>query len=173
MEGLKARRVAGATLQLSRDGPRADIAPARLQSHRRPAPRRLRTPQKRRPGPRGEPSRLSGGRLGGADEPGAVAAIRRRVEALGLADLSRVERIDWFSFQKNLVIELPGASARIVYIVAHYDKTGVNSLGLASSPNCVTQGVSDEALIDEVFEAADQLKAPLNKGALPPFAKTA
>jgi hypothetical protein len=104
---------------------------------------------------------------------GRFAAVRRRAEALGLAGLSRVEPIDWFGFQKNLVIELPGASARIVYIVAHYDKTGVNSLGLASSPNCVTQGVSDEALIDEVFEAADQLKAPLNKGALPPFAKTA
>jgi hypothetical protein len=192
---------------------------------------------------------------------GRFAAVRRRAEALGLAGLSRVEPIDWFGFQKNLVIELPGASDRIVYIVAHYDKTDINPLkvlslflnglldnlidftffsegaadnatgvavalelastlkrvrptyttrvliagseesglrgsrahvarlsraekqavalainidtvGLASSPNCVTQGVSDEALIDEVLKAADHLKAPLEEGPLPPFVET-
>ncbi len=192
---------------------------------------------------------------------GRFAALRRRADALGLAGLSRVESIDWFSFQKNLVIELPGASDRIVYIVAHYDKADANPLkilslllngvlddlidftflsdgaadnatgvavalelastlkrlgptyttrvllagseesglrgsrahvarltpaekealvltinidtvGLASSPNCVTEDVSDEALIDEVLKAAERLKAPLDEGPLPPFVET-
>jgi hypothetical protein len=188
-------------------------------------------------------------------------AIRRRADALGLAEYSRIETIDWFGFQKNLVIELPGATDRIVYIVAHYDKADANPLkvlslllngilddliaftflsdgaadnatgvavaleiastlkgldppyttrvllagseesglrgsrahvarlspeekkeialainidtvGLASSPNCVTQDASDAALIDDVLAAAKRLEVPLDEDALPLFAET-
>lgn len=44
----------------------------------------------------------------------------------------RSEWIDWFSLQRNLVIELPGAGDEIVYVVAHYDRTDINPLKFAS-----------------------------------------
>ncbi len=63
---------------------------------------------------------------------GRRRAIEQRATALGLADPLRTEWIDPFSAQKNVVIELPGSGEGLVYVVAHYDKTDVNPLKLAS-----------------------------------------
>lgn len=70
-------------------------------------------------------------------------AVRDRAEALGLGPLARVEPIDWWTLQKNLLIEIPGATDRIIYITAHYDKTDANPLKLLS---LVLNGLPDEAV---------------------------
>jgi hypothetical protein len=53
---------------------------------------------------------------------GRFAEVRRRAEQLELGSLARSEWIDWFSVQRNLMIELPGRSPQLIYVVAHYDK---------------------------------------------------
>ena len=53
------------------------------------------------------------------------------------------EWIDWFSLQDNLVIELPGQTKRLVYLVAHLDKTDLNPLKLAS---VLVNGALDEPI---------------------------
>lgn len=74
---------------------------------------------------------------------GRLSAVRERAGALGLAGRTRVEWIDWFSLQRNVVIELPGSrpGAGVVYVTAHYDKTDLNPLKLVS---LLTNGLIDE-----------------------------
>ncbi|HVY61659.1 MAG TPA: M28 family peptidase, partial [Planctomycetota bacterium] len=74
-------------------------------------------------------------------------AVERRAEELGLAKYVRVEWIDWWTPQKNVVIEIPGRAsgssstagsgrpeaaaagatetAGIVFVIAHYDKIDI------------------------------------------------
>jgi hypothetical protein len=72
---------------------------------------------------------------------GRQGAVRERAAVLGLGPTMRTEWIDWFSFQRNVVIELPGRSERTIYVVAHYDKTDVNPFKLASM---LVNGLLDE-----------------------------
>jgi len=70
-----------------------------------------------------------------ADAPtnlGRRKAAIRRAEDMGLA--TDTEWIDWFSTQKNVVIDLPGVDPNgdIVYLVAHYDKVDTNLLSVIS-----------------------------------------
>ncbi len=53
------------------------------------------------------------------------------------------EPIDWFSMQENLVIELPGQSKRLIYLVAHVDKTDMNPLKVLS---VLLNGALDEPI---------------------------
>jgi hypothetical protein len=62
---------------------------------------------------------------------GRRKALMRRADDLSLA--TDTEWIDWFSTQKNVLIELPGApEGDIVYVVAHYDKVDLNLLSAVS-----------------------------------------
>src|SRR5262245_24971885 len=63
---------------------------------------------------------------------GRYRALEQRVAELGLADRARSEWIDWFSLQRNLLVEIPGDSERIVYVVAHYDKIDATPLTTVS-----------------------------------------
>jgi hypothetical protein len=63
---------------------------------------------------------------------GRYEALELRVEELGLAERARSEWIDWFSVQRNLLVEIPGSSPRIVYVVAHYDKVDASPLSTVS-----------------------------------------
>jgi hypothetical protein len=63
---------------------------------------------------------------------GRLGAVRERTRQLGLADRTRSEWIDWFSLQQNVMVELPGTSAKTIYVVAHYDKVDINPLSVAS-----------------------------------------
>jgi hypothetical protein len=74
---------------------------------------------------------------------GRFAAVRRRARALGLAERMHSEWIDWFSLQRNVVIEVPGTDgdAGVVYVVAHHDKTDLNPFKFAS---LLTNGLIDE-----------------------------
>jgi hypothetical protein len=56
-----------------------------------------------------------------------------RAREFGLERSLRTEWIDWFSFQSNVIIDLPGRSPDLIYIVAHYDKTDMNPVRLAST----------------------------------------
>lgn len=56
---------------------------------------------------------------------GRRRAIEGRADALGLGAHRRSEWIDWWSLQRNVVIELPGRDDGLVYVVAHYDKTDI------------------------------------------------
>ncbi len=51
---------------------------------------------------------------------GRLSALRKRAAELRLE--SRTEWIDWFSLQRNVVIEVPSGTDRIVHLIAHYDK---------------------------------------------------
>ena len=53
------------------------------------------------------------------------------------------EGIDWFSMQDNLVIELPGETKRLIYLVAHVDKTDMNLLKVLS---IMVNGALDEPI---------------------------
>ncbi len=98
-----------------------------------------------------------------------LGAARERAAALGLSSYSRTEWIDWFSAQRNLLIELPGRSERVIYLVAHYDKTDMNPLKLGSllvndaldelvSFTYLTQGAVDNATgVAVVLEVASEL----------------
>ena len=59
-------------------------------------------------------------------------AIIKRLDAFGLKEHTHQERIDWLSVQKNIIVDLPGKSDSLVYVVAHYDKTDINPLKYAS-----------------------------------------
>lgn len=59
-------------------------------------------------------------------------AILKQLAAFGLKENTRQERIDWLSVQKNIIVDLPGKSDSLVYVVAHYDKTDINPLKLVS-----------------------------------------
>ena len=63
---------------------------------------------------------------------GRYRALELRAAELGLASRARSEWIDWFSVQRNLWIEVPGSSGRIVYVVAHYDKVDATPLATLS-----------------------------------------
>jgi hypothetical protein len=64
-----------------------------------------------------------------------------RAREFGLEQSMRTEWIDWFSFQSNVIIDLPGKSPDLVYIVAHYDKTDMNPVRLVSA---MLNGVLDD-----------------------------
>jgi hypothetical protein len=74
---------------------------------------------------------------------GRFAVVQRRARSLGLERHTRSEWIDWFSFQRNLLIEVPGSDphAGVIYVTAHYDKTDVNPLKFVS---LLTNGLIDE-----------------------------
>ena len=92
------------------------------------------------------------------DEAGALVEVVERLALRG-ANLGRQrelgvlleqaglpvqrERIDWLSFQHNLLVELPGEREELIYVVAHSDKTDVNPLKLVS---VLLAGVLDEAI---------------------------
>jgi hypothetical protein len=59
-------------------------------------------------------------------------SIVKRIKKLELAKNISKEAIDWFTFQKNILIEIKGKSNKIVYIVAHYDKVDANPLAVSS-----------------------------------------
>lgn len=75
--------------------------------------------------------------------------IKRQKSVIKLAnDLSLKENtttqwIDWFSFQKNILIEIKGRSDSIVYVTAHTDKTDINPLKFVS---ILLNGLFDEAI---------------------------
>lgn len=66
---------------------------------------------------------------GGWGNKGRQWAVERRAEELGLAARTRVEWIDWWTPQKNVIVEVPGtitgSAAPLVFVVAHYDKFDV------------------------------------------------
>jgi len=68
----------------------------------------------------------------GGWNPGRVDAVWRRLEATGLAERPHREGIDWFSVLPNLVVDLPGASPDLHYVVAHYDKIDANPFAVVS-----------------------------------------
>ena len=70
-----------------------------------------------------------------------IDAAEARARGLGLSP--RREWIDWFSLQDNLVIDLPGESPRLVYLVAHVDKTDMNLLKVLS---VLVNGALDEPI---------------------------
>lgn len=70
-----------------------------------------------------------------------IDAAEQRARGEGLA-VTR-EPIDWFSMQENLVIELPGETTRLIYLVAHVDKTDANPLKVAS---LLVNGALDEPI---------------------------
>ena len=59
-------------------------------------------------------------------------AIIKQISSFGLEENTRLERIDWLSVQKNIIVDIPGESDSLIYIVAHYDKTDINPFKLAS-----------------------------------------
>lgn len=71
--------------------------------------------------------------------PSRLRAAEARATELGLTPTR--EWIDWWSFQHNVVIELPGKTDRLVYLVAHGDKTDVNPLKVVS---LLVNGLIDE-----------------------------
>jgi hypothetical protein len=73
--------------------------------------------------------------------PSRFGALRRRAEELGAP--GRAEWIDWFSLQRNYLIEIPGSGNGIVYVVAHWDKADANPLKLVS---LMLNGLIDEAV---------------------------
>jgi len=81
--------------------------------------------------------------LDGGWNPGRFSAVRRRSGEMGLGPNARAEWIDWFSLERNLVIELAGPDPGIVYVVAHYDKTDLNPLKFVS---LLVNGLLDEAI---------------------------
>lgn len=100
---------------------------------------------------------------------GRYRALELRVAELGLAERARSEWIDWFSLQRNLMIEIPGRSGRIVYVVAHYDKVDASPLsgfsvmlnGLLDpliSPLTLSAGAEDNATgVAVVLELAAEI----------------
>lgn len=75
--------------------------------------------------------------------PGRLKAVEARAAELGLSEHLRTEWIDWFSFQHNVVIELPGETDELVYVLAHADKADANLLKVVS---LLFNGLLDEAI---------------------------
>ena len=63
---------------------------------------------------------------------GRMNAVLDRAQELGLAQHTRTEWIDWFTLYSNVVVEIPGESDEIVYLVAHYDKVDTTPIAIAS-----------------------------------------
>ncbi|MDT8419280.1 MAG: M28 family peptidase [Desulfuromonadales bacterium] len=109
--------------------------------------------------------------VNGGGNLGRFAALNRYVDSLGLAGLSRSEGIDWFSLQRNLIIEIPGRSAETIYLIAHYDKTDANPFSFVSllingfldpiiSPTYLSDGAIDNASgVAVVLQLADELSS--------------
>jgi hypothetical protein len=106
---------------------------------------------------------------------GRYAALERRVAELGLGDRVKTEWIDWFSLQKNLRIDIPGRSSRLVYVVAHYDKVDSSPFSIASvllnglldplfSPLTLSAGAVDNATGVAI---ALELALDLSRGEMP------
>lgn len=74
---------------------------------------------------------------------GRQAAVHERAKELGLEAFTRREWIDWFSLQRNVIVEIPGESERLIYVVAHYDKTDANPLKYIS---LFLNGILDEPI---------------------------
>ncbi len=74
--------------------------------------------------------------VAGGGNLGRQGAAFWRVRELGLARYARTAWIDWWTPEKNLVIEVPAAGADgrepLVHVVAHYDKTDVRPDTLVS-----------------------------------------
>lgn len=94
--------------------------------------------------------------VNGGGNLGRFAALRRHAASLDLEKGMRNEGIDWFSLQRNLIIDLPGRSDELIYLVAHYDKTDANPLTFISlllngvldplvSPTFLSDGAIDNA----------------------------
>jgi len=66
--------------------------------------------------------------VNGGGNLGRFSALNSQADKLGLGPHVRTEGIDWFSLQRNVVIDLPGLSSETIYLVAHYDKTDANPL---------------------------------------------
>lgn len=81
--------------------------------------------------------------VAGWGNPGRKNAIVARAGELGLDRSLRTEGIDWFTIQNNVIIDLPGTSPELVYVVAHYDKTDINPLRLVSS---LFNGILDDLM---------------------------
>lgn len=77
----------------------------------------------------------------GGGNLGRLDAVKARTGALGLAKHAHDEWIDWFSFQRNVVVEIPGESDELIIVVAHYDKTDINPLVV---PSLLVNGALDE-----------------------------
>jgi len=99
---------------------------------------------------RGDPADLSAAdslresvsRVADADwNPGRLSAARERARELGLEAQGRSEWIDWFTIQRNYLIEIPGRGGGLAYVVAHYDKADANPLKFVS---LLTNGLIDE-----------------------------
>lgn len=71
--------------------------------------------------------------VAGWGNAGRKNAIMARAQEFGLEGGMRAEWIDWFSLQDNLIIDLPGTSPQLVYVVAHYDKTDMNPVRFVSA----------------------------------------
>jgi hypothetical protein len=69
----------------------------------------------------------------GGSNLGRLQAVEDRARALGLGEQLRTEWIDWLSFQRNVVIELPGETDELVYFTAHVDKTDLNPRRVAAA----------------------------------------
>lgn len=72
---------------------------------------------------------------------GRIDAAERRARGYGFSPAR--EGIDWFSLQDNVVVELPGETSRLLYLVAHVDKTDVNPLKIVS---VLLNGLLDEPI---------------------------
>jgi hypothetical protein len=81
--------------------------------------------------------------VNGWGNPGRSNAVVTRANELGLGSALHTEWIDWFSIQNNVVIDLPGKSPDLVYVVAHYDKTDVNPIRLVG---LLLNGVLDDLM---------------------------
>lgn len=83
----------------------------------------------------------------GGGNIGRLAALKERIVAKGLSQYLTKQHIDWYSLQQNLIIEIPGHSEQIVYLVAHYDKTDATPLSFTS---LMLNGVLD-TLISPIY----------------------
>lgn len=108
--------------------------------------------------------------VNGGGNLGRFAALNRKVDALDLRPYAKKEGIDWFSLQRNLIIDIPGRSPETIYLVAHYDKTDANPFVLLSlllngvlDPIVSTTFLSDGAIdnasgVSVVLQLAAKLK---------------
>lgn len=104
----------------------------------------------------------SGGNLG------RMSALQALIEEKGLTPYLSHQHIDWYSLQKNLILEIPGKSAQTIYLIAHYDKTDANPLTFVSlmlngfldtliSPIFLSDGALDNATgVSVLLELAKQ-----------------
>ncbi|PLX89424.1 MAG: hypothetical protein C0619_11135 [Desulfuromonas sp.] len=109
--------------------------------------------------------------VNGGGNLGRFAALNRYADSLGLADRTRSEGIDWFSLQRNLIIDIPGRSDETIYLIAHYDKTDANPFSFVSllvngildpiiSATYLSDGAIDNASgVSVVLQLAEELSS--------------